>query len=334
LTMAVITTMAMPPLLRWSLARLPMSEEEKIRLKKEEIDARGFVSQFERLLIAADEGANGKLATRFASFIAGQRGLPITVLHVPEQAKKPAAANTEVAGGELEAVAVAGARDGHRTAQEQQGEARQERVDLLARTETERVDRAVAKESRKGYDLLFVGVEKMRDADGSFSANMDRAVSGFDGPTALTIAGRFTNAFAAGGFNILVPVNGTESSRRAAEIAFAVSPGDATRLTALHVAQREDISNGTRRDRARRRNERALLGDVVALAKRYGHENIRTAVETNQPPDVAILSEARRSGADLIVIGAERRTGNSLFFGQTVANVLAQWDGAIILLAD
>jgi Kef-type K+ transport system membrane component KefB/nucleotide-binding universal stress UspA family protein len=333
LTMAVITTIAMPPLLRWSLARLPMKEEERVRLENEDIDARGFVSRFERLLIAADEGANGKLATRFAGFLAGQRGLPITVLHVPDLPKRTAAATAEAGGKELEAVAVAGAKEGHQEAVEQRGEARPEKVDVVARVETESVDQAVTKESRKGYDLLFVGVDKMRNSDGSFSANVNRAVAGFDGPTALTIAGRFSDAFATDGFNILIPVNGTENSRRGAEIAFAIAPAGMTQLTALHVSQRTDMENAGGRDRSRRRTERALLKDVTALAKRYGHETIRTSVHTDEPPDAAILSEARRIGADLIVIGAERRTGDSLYLGQTVANILEQWDGAVVLLA-
>jgi nucleotide-binding universal stress UspA family protein len=308
-----------------------MGKKESARLEKEDLDSRGFVSQFERLLIAADEGNNGKLATRFAGFIAGQRGLPITVLHLPEQAEKSDAA--EAAGKELEAVAIAGAKDGHRAAQEQQNESRPERVDVLSRVETERVDHAVAKESRKGYDLLFVGVEKMRKGDGSFAANVDRVAAGFDGPAALTIAGASGDVLESKGFNILVSVNGTEPSRRGAEIAFAISPAGATQLTALHVAERTDAAKGGRRNRARKKTERALLEDVRALAKRYGHETIRTAVQTNEPPDVAILNEARRIGANLIVIGAERRTGDSLYLGQTVANVLAQWEGAIVLVA-
>ena len=35
-TMAVVTTMAMPPMLRWGLTRLPMSEDEKARLTRED----------------------------------------------------------------------------------------------------------------------------------------------------------------------------------------------------------------------------------------------------------------------------------------------------------
>jgi len=334
-TMAIVTTMAMPPMLRWSLARLPIRKDERERLETEEIDAKGFVSRFERLLIAADEGVNGKLATRFAGFIAGQRGLPITVLHVPEQITKHADANAETVRAELQAVATAGAIEGHRAVAAQAGDSRPDRVDVSARVEIEDVDRVVAREGAKGYDLLFVGVEKMRNADGTFSGHVDQAAAGFVGPLALTIAGNHPDALGAEGFNILVPVNGAEPSRRGAEIAFALAPAGATRVTALHVAERTPAAprRAPRRVRSRRRSEHALMDDISALAKRYGHLGIRTAVHVQEAPDAAILAEAKRSGADLIVIGAARRTGDTLYLGQTVANVLAQWTGAIVLVA-
>lgn len=333
-TMAIITTAAMPPLLRWSLARLPMGREERERLQKEEIDARGFVSRFERLLIAADEGTNGRLATRIAGFIAGQRGLPITVLHVPEQKRARETPESERVKAELAAVATAGAKEGHRAALLHTGESRPDRVEVSARVETEKVEQVVAMESRKGYDLLVVGVEQMRNPDGTFTANVDHAAAGFEGPLAVAIAGDRANVAAAEGFNILVPVNGTEPSRRGAEIAFALSPAKSSRVTALHVAERVRASpHGTaRRGRSQRRAEQALLEDISALGRRYGFSDVRTAVHTKESPDEAILAEARRIGADLIVIGAARRTGDELYLGQTVANVLARWKGAFVLV--
>jgi nucleotide-binding universal stress UspA family protein len=75
------------------------------------------------------------------------------------------------------------------------------------------------------------------------------------------------------------------------------------------------------------------MKDIVTLAERYGHTDIEAAVRTRDAPDAAILVEAARVGADLIVIGAAKRTGDALYLGQTVANVLAQWKGAIVLLA-
>src|SRR6201999_4347082 len=48
-TMAVLTTMAMPPMLRAALSGLPMSRQEKIRVEREAMDEKGFVSNLERL---------------------------------------------------------------------------------------------------------------------------------------------------------------------------------------------------------------------------------------------------------------------------------------------
>src|SRR6185312_11592270 len=54
-TMAILTTLAMPPMLRWALGRLPMKEEEKLRVERETLDERGFIAKLERLLLAVDD---------------------------------------------------------------------------------------------------------------------------------------------------------------------------------------------------------------------------------------------------------------------------------------
>jgi nucleotide-binding universal stress UspA family protein len=55
-------------------------------------------------------------------------------------------------------------------------------------------------------------------------------------------------------------------------------------------------------------------------------------VRTKIDPDAAIVAEAERIGADLIVIGASRRIGDTFYLGQTIASVLSQWKGAIVLV--
>src|SRR5262249_21750849 len=78
--MALVTTMAMPPMLRWALARVPMGKAERERLEREEFEAKGFAANLERLLLTVDESPNGKLASRLAGLLAGTGGIPITVL--------------------------------------------------------------------------------------------------------------------------------------------------------------------------------------------------------------------------------------------------------------
>jgi hypothetical protein len=79
-TMAVITTMAMPPTLRWALSRVPLRASEKKRLEREQAEAKAFVPKLERLLLAVDESPNGKFTSYIAGLLAGKRGMPITVL--------------------------------------------------------------------------------------------------------------------------------------------------------------------------------------------------------------------------------------------------------------
>src|SRR5690606_250074 len=86
--MAIITTMAMPPMLRWALARLPLRRDERERLEREASDARDFLPNAERILLTVDESATGKFAARLAGSLAGARGLPVTVLHVGRHAKR------------------------------------------------------------------------------------------------------------------------------------------------------------------------------------------------------------------------------------------------------
>jgi Kef-type K+ transport system membrane component KefB/nucleotide-binding universal stress UspA family protein len=96
-TMAVLTTTAMPPTLRWALSRIPMRKEEKQRLEREAQEEKGFVPNLERLLVAVDDSSNGKFASRVAGMLAGTHGMPTTVLHINEDAhetgKKPAGKN-------------------------------------------------------------------------------------------------------------------------------------------------------------------------------------------------------------------------------------------------
>ncbi len=79
-TMAFVTTMGMPPMLRWSLARVPLGKAERERLEREEFEAKGFVANLERLLLVVDDSPNGKFTSHIAGLIASRGGLPTTIL--------------------------------------------------------------------------------------------------------------------------------------------------------------------------------------------------------------------------------------------------------------
>jgi Kef-type K+ transport system membrane component KefB/nucleotide-binding universal stress UspA family protein len=328
--MAVITTLAMPPMLRWALRRLPLSEVERRRLEHEDLDARGFVPNLERLLLVVDDSANATFASRIAGAIAGSGEKPTTIIEMGP---------TKWRGGLLgrskdeSRRKVREAAESTVTLVAHPGEQTRGAVDVIARGRKASPE-AIADEAQKGYDLLVLGLAQTRGPRGGFGPEITRIAAGFEGPLAVSITG---GALVAGNEpigRIPLPVNGTDMSRRAAEVAFALARAGGSRVSALYVASGR--ADGERRGRIRRgaamrRNEEAVLKDIAELADRYD-ARIRTALRLDVAPEDAILKAAGR-GYDLIVMGVTRRPGETLFFGNTAAAVLDRCETAILFVA-
>ena len=80
--MALVTTMIMPPTLRWVLARVPLREEEAKRLEKEEAEVGESVPRMERALVCVDASANGRLAASLAGMFAARQQVLATVMQI------------------------------------------------------------------------------------------------------------------------------------------------------------------------------------------------------------------------------------------------------------
>jgi nucleotide-binding universal stress UspA family protein len=158
----------------------------------------------------------------------------------------------------------------------------------------------------------------------------------FDGPLAIALVrAKHAQSPLNSALNILVAVNGTELSRRAAEVAFMLAAASTNaRVEALYVSA-ATASNRTQRKvapKVSRQQEKAILKDTVELAERL-NVKIRTAVHAKVPPEDALLTEVKRHHFDLVVMGVSRRAGEKLFFGDTVANVVAKAPCSVLLVA-
>ncbi|MGH6961590.1 MAG: cation:proton antiporter, partial [Dongiaceae bacterium] len=330
-TMAVATTMVMPPTLRWALSRLPMGDAERQRLEREASAAKGFVANLERLLLAVDESANSRFAARLAGIIAGPRGLPITILQLGRETRRSAASADDASE-----VAKAAAQAETSNADDvvaAEDDSRPGTFEVTTRRSTTEAKAAVVKEARRGYDLLLIGLDEPVGATGAFHARVGRAAAGFEGPVAVLVArGEHLRRPADAGLSILVPVTGTEISRHAAEVAVALARGSGRPIAAIHVARREPDARDRRRASPTRSQQDAILKEVVGLAERSGVEAV-TAVRIESAPAPAILREARDGGHNLIVMGVNRRPGEVLFFGDVAAAVLKSTEASVLFVA-
>jgi hypothetical protein len=121
-----------------------------------------------------------------------------------------------------------------------------EKVHLTARVPVDPAAEVVKDEARKGYDLMFVGLENSVE-DGGFTPGLMELAAGFEGPLIVFANGREALGRKS---RILVPVNGSPQSRRAAEIALALARATGARVHALFVSRTDGHS------RTRLREER------------------------------------------------------------------------------
>jgi nucleotide-binding universal stress UspA family protein len=125
-------------------------------------------------------------------------------------------------------------------------------------------------------------------------------------------------------------VNGTDVSRRAAEVAITIARLLDAPVKVLYVSNSRTGGRARRQIRARR-HEQAILKDVVELAAQYD-QKIATAVRADVAPDEAIVKEAEQEEHDLIVMGVSRRPGDKLFLGDTAARVFEKAQASILFL--
>ncbi len=341
-TMAVATTMAMPPTLRWALSHLPLRKEEKQRLEREEMEEKGFVSNLERLLLAVDQSANGKFAARVAGALAGTRGLPITLIQLQAATADTKLHENDSASPKPAAKAEAAARRQGETvkqaaAQTKRKQNEEEKVDFPVAIKTilhpKPEPGIVAEEARKGYGILFIGVQNpIRNKQ--FHPEVEKLALEFDGPLAVSA---MRDALAENPrdekLSILVPVNGTEPARRAAEVAITLARASNASLTALYVATRTPNGKSKSRRGARmRRHEEDILKDIAKLAEGY-KTDIRTAVRTEGAPEDAILKQTESGKHNIVIMGVGRRPSEKLFFGETAAAILERSKRSILFVA-
>ena len=129
--------------------------------------------------------------------------------------------------------------------------------------------------------------------------------------------------------DILVPVSGTEVSRRAAEVAIAVARVVKAPITALYVTPR---SGQQRRGARGRRYEQAILKEIVEMADQYD-QRVATAVRSEVAADDAVVAEVKRRGHNIVIMGVSRRPGEKLFFGETAAGVFDKSPVTVVFVA-
>ncbi len=320
--MAVVTTLLMPPMLRWALRRLPLEGEEKKRLEREEFEEKGFVSSMERVLLMVDESPSGKLAARLAGLLAGSRGMPVTVLQMPVAGDAPVLGE-EAARAVVRKVAE---QAGHPA----EGDEQPPEVEVTAHVHDLPPAEAVETEAAKGYNLFVIGMEPAKAQKGGFDSRLSQVAGGFDGSLAIVVArGALVEDPLGQAMEILVPITGSGVSRNGAEVALAIAKAASAPITALAIAAAGARSESE--SRSANWDDTEILREMARLGK-YFDVDVRRLVGEGDTQE-AIRKASGNSRRCLIVLGVSRRPGELLSFGSLAAGLLDQSGSSLLLIS-
>lgn len=335
--MALVTTMAMPSMLRWALRRLPLREEEESRLLKEDFEAASFLNRFERPLLAVDLSTGGDLAGRLAANFAQARATPLTVVNVEEnEDKTPAPENSEDTKTpdlreRTEAFATRLRERPARPKENDDENARAESIHVTARHRDGAEVVEVLKDSAdKGHDLLFVGVDPVSSESGGFSRRVSRLVSGFANMVAIVVSREGRTPVTDNELRILIPISDTERSIRAVEFGCALARPSGAAVAVIYILEPNETQQRPRFGREES-GHAAAFERIDEISENTGVKITKTLQEGSSA-EVAVLRHARRGRYNLLVVGVSRRAGERLSYGRIADTLLDTSDRSIVFV--
>lgn len=182
-----------------------------------------------------------------------------------------------------------------------------------------------------GYDLVVFGERTLgRDLDEPlFSEPIDRVIQETPCPAMVVSTServkRDPTLMDEPIERILLPTVGTQSSRHAAEVAFAIAAAEGALVEVVHVvtgpAPSDQFAGGP--DLSRERGIGRRIVDREAELGRELGANVVTTVTRGADPGVALVELAEETDADVIVMGSSTRPiSRRAFFGPNVEHVV------------
>ncbi len=307
--MAVATSLMAPFALRYVLGRVTLGQEERDRLKREEIAAGTLVDSIHRVLLPVrlrprERGAVQTIETRVLELLGRDVDLSITLLTIVKEGEREEA---RAYLGQLKELF------GHSD------------VEMKVIGDA-RPAIAILDEAGKDYDLIVLGAPEARGgSDAVFTELIDSVVRMAPCPTMVVQAGEVAEDWRPR--RILVPTNGSMAARRAAEVAFATAAAQEDAAVEVLTVPLQD-SGPYHADPAGRLAERRLqvahqiVEGLAELGRSMGVRS-RATVREGEDPETVILRELELKSPDLLVIGTDVRPGSErLHLGPRVERIL------------
>lgn len=306
--LAMTTSLLAPASLRWTLKHVVLSEEEQQRLRREELTEASLVAKIHRVLLPVRRREEQAwelqiIEAHLLKTMSAKTELSITLLNVTEPESK---------GQSLEFLNRL--RDIFSS--------KEVNVKVLERGDPAEI---ILDEAQKDYDLLVLGAPE-RDSTSTvlFNPIVDYLMRSSPCPTMVVKGGLLADRWPPK--RILVPINGTNSARNAAELGFALAAHGKAQVFIIHVVAGDFSNHRPGLNSRTMKQQMRIARQMVAESRELGDtQDIR--IETGTPvgpsPEAVILDMAAQRNMDLIILGTALRTRSErLFLGPRVERIL------------
>ena len=303
--MAVVTSLMAPVALRYCLARIEPGAEEALRLAREDALRQTFTAGVHRVLIPVRPRSELVATQHFQALVSNRlaetHGTVTTLLAVTSPTSRDSTM-------------------GYLNRLKELFTSQDTSTRLMVGSDAAEM---ILDEAAQHYDLLMVGTPATSPEEGTiFGPMIDDLVK--LAPCA-TLVVRTDEAFVGSGpRRIVVPTNGTGSSRRALDLAFAIA-GDRTAVTAIHVVI--PTLSGTRVDLAD-----DITSELETVATRLDRR-VTTLIVEAADVESGILTAVEDLDADLLVLGTSVRAGTRrLHLGPLVESLTTRAQCPVMIL--
>ncbi|WP_222919277.1 cation:proton antiporter [Natrinema sp. SYSU A 869] len=343
---AIATSLIAPAIMRWSIPKIEIGEEERERIDREEFLRESFVNNLTRILLPTRGGVDSQYAARLLDPLVRNREIDLDVMYVSDAPDDPngrhngllerprnsrfALGRAERGSGEAPAVTSAEA-DRLFEPIERRLRERDQPSRTFVRETRETISETILNELNAGYDLAVFAESVANDHsnDSLFSVTVDRLIQEATCPK-MVVSTPFDPDSSTDRIDdpidrILLPTVGTMSNRHAAEIAFTIAAAENALVEIVHVVDEPQFNDrfATRPDLS----EQVRIGEqIVDREAKFGRQlgaTVLTRVMLSETPETEIVDLADRTDADVIVLASNiRPISRRAFLGHRVEYVV------------
>jgi Kef-type K+ transport system membrane component KefB len=312
---AIVTSLMAPPLLRWTLSKVRIGDDEARRLEQEQIAAASFIRGVRRVLVLGRTPGMMRIPAQMVGYLSHEQSLEVTGIYARPPAVRVRWWWPWRSLARRYAALTRQALEQMRRAFGNMRGATEFRVI----TDPERAKLALGEASR-GYDLAVIAdVQRGPGLRSSFGQTADEFLRHAPCATILVQSPRTSTPAPFEPWiprTILVPTLGTEHCRRAIETGAVLAASTNATLLVMHVAASEGQVD-------REQMAREIVDHHAQWARRFG-ANAETLLVEHTRPDHAISAMARERNVDMIVLGSGLRVSSTrAFFGHRIEQILA-----------